>query len=392
MQKTRIARIEELGEVVGGGTPKTENPEYWNGDIPWISPSDLTGYTNVYISRGANNITELGLKKSSTKLLPKGTVLLSSRAPVGYLAIAENDICTNQGFKSIICNESINNLYLYYYLKQNTDQLKAFASGATFPELSGKSLKKIKIEVFEDIDYQKTIADIVYKYDRLIEINNKRIKLLEQTAQEIYKEWFVRFRFPGYENTRFENGLPTGWNVCRLDEIASILMGQSPESIYYNRSNDGLPFHQGVGSYGDYYLIDDVYSTEGKRIAEPNSIIFSVRAPVGRININLNKIILGRGVAAINSKTGNNHYLYWALRNRFSEEDTIGNGSIFVSVTKDELNKQKMLVPEQRLILLFDNITSTYEKEQRCLYLSNQNLIKQRDYLLPRLMSGKLEV
>ena len=86
-------RVEELGEVVGGGTPSTGVQEYWDGNIPWISPADLTGYTNVYISKGAKNITEEGMKKSSTKLLPKGTVLLSSRAPIGYLAIAQNDIC-----------------------------------------------------------------------------------------------------------------------------------------------------------------------------------------------------------------------------------------------------------------------------------------------------------
>ena len=108
-------RIKDIGEVVGGGTPRTDTPEYWNGNIPWLSPVDLSNYSNIFISKGQNNITELGLKKSSTKLLPKDTVLLSSRAPIGYLAIAENEICTNQGFKSIICDKKkVVPLFLYY--------------------------------------------------------------------------------------------------------------------------------------------------------------------------------------------------------------------------------------------------------------------------------------
>ena len=200
------------------GTPSTSIEEYWNGSIPWISPSDLTGYKNVFISHGEKSITELGLKKSSTKTLPKNTVLLSSRAPVGYIALAENDICTNQGFKSIICNSKVEPLYLYYYLKCNIDHIKAYASGATFPELSGNTLKNIKIEVFEEVAYQKKIASYLIKYDMLIENNNKRIKLLEQMAEEIYKEWFVRFRFPGYKGSKFENGIPIGWQINKVKE------------------------------------------------------------------------------------------------------------------------------------------------------------------------------
>ena len=111
-------RVCEIGEVVGGGTPSTDIDEYWNGSIPWISPKDLTGYSSVFISEGENNISEAGLNKSGTRLLPKNTLLFSSRAPIGYVAIAQNPLCTNQGFKSIICNERIvDPLYLYYYIK-----------------------------------------------------------------------------------------------------------------------------------------------------------------------------------------------------------------------------------------------------------------------------------
>lgn len=207
-------RISDIGQVIGGGTPSTSIDEYWNGNIPWISPKDLTNYNCVYISCGENFISEKGLNKSGTKLLPENTVLFSSRAPIGYVAIAANSICTNQGFKSIICDpDKVDYLYLYYYLKANLQYIKLFANGATFPELSGKAMKNIKINIFNDVKYQRKIADTLFKYDNLIENNNKRIKSLEQMAENLYKEWFVRFRFPGYENAEFENGIPKDWNI-----------------------------------------------------------------------------------------------------------------------------------------------------------------------------------
>jgi type I restriction enzyme S subunit len=142
----KIERIGNVGEVIGGGTPSTENEEYWDGEIPWLSPVDLSDNTNVYVSRGGKNITKLGLQKSSAKMMPKDTVLLSSRAPVGYVALAKNPICTNQGFKSVVCNTSlIQPIYLYYYFRMNKNYLQSIAGGATFPELSGSMMKKLKV-------------------------------------------------------------------------------------------------------------------------------------------------------------------------------------------------------------------------------------------------------
>ena len=279
--------------------------------------------------------------------------------------------------------------YIYYFLQ--TMHLEQYNAGAGVPTLNQNHLQQLKI-VVHDIDEQKKVSYILSAYDNLIENNNKRIKLLEQMAENLYKEWFVRFRFPGYENVEFENGIPKGWKFEKFSDIANIIMGQSPESENYNNNCEGLPFHQGVGSYGDFYLIDGVYSTKGNRIAEANSIIFSVRAPVGRINITLNKIILGRGVAGINSVKGYNAYLLWMLKNQFQQEDIIGNGSIFASVTKKELFGFKILMPNEDLIQKFDSIASRIESVMRKISLINSNLKKQRDMLLPRLMSGKLEV
>ena len=300
----------------------------------------------------------------------------------------------NQNIVRIIPNNDFNNTYLFYALKANQFSTYCVLRGQGAANQASITLDTIFRFKFKAHNFaeQKRIADILSAYDNLIENNNKRIKLLEQMAENLYKEWFVRFRFPGYEDVEFENGIPKGWKIESLSDIADIIMGQSPESENYNTNCIGLPFHQGVGSYGDFYLIDGVYSTKGNRIAEANSIIFSVRAPVGRINITLNKIILGRGVAGINSVKGYNAYLLWMLKNQFQQEDIIGNGSIFASVTKKELFGFKILMPNEDLIQKFDSIASRIESVMRNISLINSNLKKQRDKLLPRLMSGKLEV
>jgi len=304
-------------------------------------------------------------------------------------SIGSTELFVFRGKEGVSTNE-----FVYYFFKQNWIRNYAAnsmtgASGRQRADI--KFIQKAKVQ-FPPLLKQKQIASILSAYDSQIENNQKRIKLLEQMAENLYKEWFVRFRFPGYETAEFEGGVPKGWRQVTLGEYANVIMGQSPESCFYNNDKQGLPFHQGVGSYGDFYLQDDVYSTEGKRLAEANSIIFSVRAPVGRINFTLNRIILGRGVAGINAKNGNNAFLLWLLKNKFAKEDIIGNGAIFTSVTKNELLGQKILIPIKEIEESFNTLASNIEKEIRFLTIQKANLTHQRDLLLPRLMSGKLEI
>jgi len=325
----------------------------------------------------------------------RGDILITSEAPFGQVLQWNSDekIVLSQRLFALRIKPNYCSSYIYHYMASDFfyGELRARATGSTVEGLRQPALMKCKIAI-PSWDCQCQIASILSAYDSQIENNQKRIKLLEQMAENLYKEWFVRFRFPGYENAEFEGGIPKGWKQVTLGEYANVIMGQSPESCFYNNDKQGLPFHQGVGSYGDFYLQDDVYSTEGKRITEANSIIFSVRAPVGRINITLNRIILGRGVAGINAKNGNNALLLWILKNKFAKEDIIGNGSIFTSVTKDELLGQKILIPIKKIEESFNTLASNIEKEIRFLTLQKDNLTHQRDLLLPRLMSGKLSI
>ena len=186
MASKRIkVKIKELGKVVGGATPSTRNPENWGGSIPWLTPKDLANHRERFIKRGEKCISQKGYESCSTKMLPKGTVLFSSRAPIGYCAIAENDICTNQGFKSIIPNENINSLFLYYLLKSNVDAIANNASGTTFLEISGKVMEEIEVLIPEDKNEQRQIAQILDAFDRKIENNLKLNDYLSAICETI---------------------------------------------------------------------------------------------------------------------------------------------------------------------------------------------------------------
>ena len=168
-----VKTIADIGDVISGGTPSTKNEEYYGGNISWITPKDLSGYDRKFISRGERSITELGLQKSSAKLLPKGTVLFSSRAPIGYVAIASQSVCTNQGFKSVVTNERADPLFVYYLLKHNREYIERLGSGTTFKEVSGKVMQSVKVRVPQDVHYQKKIASILDSLDSQIETNKQ---------------------------------------------------------------------------------------------------------------------------------------------------------------------------------------------------------------------------
>lgn len=281
--------------------------------------------------------------------------------------------------------------FLCYAINQQLRLLKTMSSGSTTKFLTIRMLHGLDIPC-PDIDTQNRIVNILGTIDDLIENNQKQIKLLEEASQRLYKEWFVDLRFPGHETTPIVNGVPEGWKEQTLSQIANIVMGQSPKSDYFNQVNEGLPFHQGVGSYGNRFVLNDTYSTSFTRIAEAGSILFSVRAPVGRLNLTKDKIVIGRGLAAINHRQGLQSYLFYLLKERFFKDNIIGNGSIFASISKDELLNQKFLIPYNNLVKQFNDIACSIDKKIDVLSEQSQFLTEIRDRLLPKLMSGELEV
>ena len=263
--------------------------------------------------------------------------------------------------------------------------------------ITGATVDRVPLERFPSfpaalprLRIQQQIAGILSAYDDLIENNRRRMALLEEAARQLYREWFVRLHFPGHEHTRITNGVPEGWEKRRLDELADVTMGQSPPSSLYNEVGEGLPFHQGVGDFGNRFVTHRVFTTAKNRISEPGDILCSVRAPVGRLNVTIDKIVIGRGLAAIRSKFDQQSFLLRQLQVHFFKEDMIGSGAIFASVNKREIFAQRMLTPHEQLISLFEEKVRLIDKLVRTLFIENHKLRAARDLLLPRLMSGEI--
>lgn len=230
MSNWKEYKVEEFAEVIGGGTPSTKNPDYFGGSIPWITPKDLTNYEKKFIKNGDRNITKEGLSNSSAKLIPKNSILLTSRAPIGYLAIAENDVTTNQGFKSIVVNPNIADFnFVYYLIKANIERIKGYGTGTTFAEVSATVVKNLKFNL-PDLSSQTAIAEILSSLDDKIELNNKINQELETLAQTLFKQWFIDFEFPNENGEPYKSSggemvdsdlgeIPKGWEVKKLGDL-----------------------------------------------------------------------------------------------------------------------------------------------------------------------------
>ena len=395
MSDWKTIRVRELCSDIIDCINKTAPISDTSTKYKMLRTSDVrNGFINL---ENLNCVTEeTFIKWTRRGKLQVGDVILTREAPLGEVGIvrcAENYFL-GQRLVLFRANPAVCDNRFLLYAFQFHDNKQAIISkgvGATVLHLRVPECERIEIKV-PDLQTQKRIGDILSSYDELIENNQKQIKLLEEAAQRLYKEWFVDLRFPGNENTPIIDGIPDGWEFRTLSQIADVVMGQSPKSEFYNQNQQGLPFHQGVGSYGTRFVIDTTYSTSFTRIAEAGSVLFSVRAPVGRLNMTKNKVIIGRGLAAINHRAGMQSYLFYLLKERFFKDDIIGNGAIFASISKDELLGQKFTVPDDDLVVKFNTIASDIDKKISGLADQITLLTEARDRLLPKLMNGEIKV
>lgn len=186
-QKWQIKKLKDVCEIIGGGTPETNKPEYWNGNIQWFTPTEIK---SNFVSKSERTICELGLKNSSAKLLPKGTILLTTRATIGEASISLEECTTNQGFQSLITKEDYNNIFLFNWLKINKYELEKRANGSTFPEISKSEIEKIEINI-PCIEEQKKIADYLSSIDMKVDIETQFLNKLIEQKKFLLQQMFV---------------------------------------------------------------------------------------------------------------------------------------------------------------------------------------------------------
>ena len=294
--------------------------------------------------------------------------------------------------------EVSDNDFVYYLTKTplfRDTAIKSMVGSSGRQRAQMDVLENLKMLVPKDISDQRRIASILSSLDRKIELNNKINADLEEMAQAIFKNWFVDFE--PFKDSKFVDSelgmIPEGWKVGTLEDIAEITMGQSPAGNSLNENREGMIFYQGSSDFGFRFPSIRVFTTEPKRLAVANSVLFSVRAPVGDINVAKEVCCIGRGVASIKSKYGHDSYLFYAMKSLHKLFDSFdGEGTVFGSINKKTLSAIQILLPSDGIVEQFNNIASSFDDRIRSLSDENSRLSLLRDTLLPRLMSGELEV
>ena len=403
MGSRKTVSIGDLGRIVGGATPSTKIRENWDGDIPWLSPKDLANYNQRYISRGERNITQQGYESCSTKILPTGTVLFSSRAPIGYIAIAKNPVCTNQGFKSIIPNDEIDSLFLYYLLKANKDRIESSGSGTTFKELSGKTFSAIEVSIPTSKDEQTAIAHILGSLDNKIELNNQINDYLEEFVVAMFGEFYV---------SKWGNELPEGWSYQQVDNIAEkVAMGPFGSNIKVDTFVDeGVSIISGAHLKGllleesDYNHITEEHANRlNNSMVYPGDIVFTHAGNIGQASLitewsNEPKYIISQRQFYLRCDKSKllpeipALYFHTRMGKHVLTANSTSTGVPSIAQPSSYLKSIELLVPDmpsqQRFVKttkpLFHSIVAN-RNEIDCLG-------RLRDLLLPKLMSGEIDV
>ena len=382
--------LDKLGEIVGGATPSTKCEDYYGGSIPWITPKDLSSFKGRYITSGERNITEKGLASCSAQMMPKDAVLFTSRAPIGYVAIASQSVCTNQGFKSIVVNEKADPLFVYYLLKYNKDAIEAMGSGTTFKEVSGKTMRAVKVRIPLDVSYQKRIAAVLDSLDTKIE-NNERINdNLEQQAMALYRQMFVE----NNNDARRE---------CRADEYFDISIGKTPprkEAQWFSMNPTDCIWVSisDMGRCGMYIADSSEYLTHESvdkfniKIVPDNTVLLSFKLTVGRVAITDGAMVTNEAIAHFKTdKPEINEYLYCYLKD-FNYQTMGSTSSIATAVNSKIIKAMPFVVPTNAELVSFHSATAPMFEMIKTRQRENTRLAELRDSLLPKLMSGEIDV
>lgn len=316
----------QIATITGGSTPSRTQAEYWNGSIPWLTPTDLPmpGKGIADVSDTAGKITEEGLAAISAQLLPVGTVLFSSRATIGKLGISRVPLATNQGFANFIPKKFVNAKYLAYCLLHYTAEITALAGSTTFKEVTKTALKKFRIPL-PPLSEQRCIVDMLDQVDAL---RKKRAEADEKAARILPALFYKMFGNPN-ENVSKDH-------FVKISKYAQIIMGQSPPGDTYNNNKDGLPFFQGKMDFGDINPIPRKWCSAPSRIAYQGDILLCVRAPVGPTNLANQKSCIGRGLAAIRPIAGKSisEFLLYSIKAQEKQIVQLGQGSTFSAIRR----------------------------------------------------------
>ena len=397
----KIVTIGELGIIITGNTPPRSNPKLYGNYTPFIKATDISE-TEKYTYHSEEYYSEEGYNKYIKSLIPKGSICVVTIGSIGKkMTMAHCDLFINQAMNAIIPNENFDNEYVYYAVKNILPNIKMLDSGTASgrENVSKSAFSKMQILIEDNIITQRRIAEILSRYDSLIENYQKQIKLLEESAQRLYKEWFVDLRFPGHENTKIVDGVPEGWAKKRINEFASILSGYAFKSSTFEENG-----------YYNIVTIKNVQNGffEGKRLnhirklppgmpqhclLNTGDLLLSLTGNIGRVCMVIGKNnLLNQRVAKIESKYPAFVYCLFRSNSMFTAINNLGNGAAQQNVSPIRIGELEIIFANDEIISNFEKITSNIRKQILLLHSKINLLSEARDRLLPKLMSGEIEV
>lgn len=342
-------------EIVSGSTPKTNEPTFWDGDIPWLTPADLSKWKGTYIDGGSRYISEAGFNSCSARLFPRNTVMMSSRAPIGYTAIANREMCTNQGFKSMLPSQTVDPEWLRYFLEHALPEIKAMASGTTFAEISGKKLGTLPMHL-PSLDEQRRIVEALD--DHLSRLD----KALAETQNAMTKA--TTYWHSMLHSLLFRDDSGNLASTVQLGSLAELVMGQAPAGSDCNKNGVGTPFVK-VGEFGTTSPEIKEWTTKPLKMATSSDVLICVvGATIGKLNLGI-ECAIGRSVAAVRPGLKlRQKYLYYFLQTKVLEIRASSKGSAQGVITRQQL--LEMPIPALSLDAQ-DRILQSLETSRRSL-------------------------
>lgn len=373
--------LSDLVDVIGGGTPKTTEESYWNGSIPWLSVKDFCG-DKKYVYNTEKSITVEGLNNSSTKLLHKDNIIISARGTVGELAMIPYDMVFNQSCFGLIPKGNNDPHFVYYLLKDKVRSLKSQTQGSVFDTITKATFDRIECADYSEED-QRRIASILSSLDRKIELNNKINADLEEMAQAIFKNWFVDFE--PFKDGKFVDSelgmIPEGWKVGLLGELCNFKRGKN--LLTKNAIDEGVPVVAGGLEPSCYHNIANT--------GAPVITVSGSGANAGFMRM-YHVPVWASDCSFIDISCENFFFVYCFLKVNSKLLKHAQTGAVQPHVKPSDIHDFELVIPDEESIYDFQDKVKPFFDRIASLQKENSRLSSLRDTLLPRLMSGELEV
>ena len=379
------------------------NSDYSKEGTPIIMPKDIVG--GAIVHSGLLKVSEEHVKRLSRHQVYEGNLIVARKGDVrkcAYITANENGWMTGSDCLKVVLDESkCYPKFIYYQLRSEHigRWLEKVSIGATMPSLNTGLLSGIEMAL-PPIEIQKQIAGILSVYDDLIENNRKQIKLLEEAAQRLYKEWFVDLRFPGHENTKIVDGVPEGWNICPFSSKVDIMSGGTPKTSIPDYYNGRIPFYTPKDSDGAFFAYKTQMNITGgglkncnSRLYPPKTVIITARGTVGKTTILAVPMAMNQSCYALKMKENDApYYLFFALNNEIKALQTMANGGVFNTIIGKTFDSINVQIPKDPLIYGFEETVRPFMEQIKNKLQANSKLVEARNRLLLKMMNGEVEV